>query len=242
MKFILRTPLTYFLIIIIVVVAVFGDSLYYYLKSLNETDNEYNSIQALMAVISGFVNIITIIFLYVNYIQQNTQNKESTIDSNYNRTITIIYQQLDYSLKRFKPINGNSAYGYYISYVVDLSSNLNWNDIGAIEFKLKRIQKFNTIEHLDTLFKFLKNELSLYESVIIGNGFSKEIQLRLIKLVLWNFDPHLERTVKDFDLLFKKFKEYNGESIKNSEDKVQKQIQNIEQNLNEVLKFINNNF
>ncbi|GGE28125.1 hypothetical protein [Sphingobacterium cellulitidis] len=99
MKTILKSPLTYFLIAIILFVYLFGNNLYFYFKSLNQNDIEFPSIQALMAIIAGFINVVTIIFLYINYMQQKDLILNQNQDAEFNRVLDITYKQIDIANK-----------------------------------------------------------------------------------------------------------------------------------------------
>lgn len=87
-------PYVAFILIILVVTSPWwGIRLYEYWTGFLVTDNRFEAIGTVIAYVGGVINIVTIIFLYINFHQQKQDNLKKDKETEFNRLVNIIYKQ-----------------------------------------------------------------------------------------------------------------------------------------------------
>jgi len=81
-----------------------GYAIYSHWKSIGINDEQgYNSINAVIALLSLGFNIVTVIFVYATYQTSNKQLLDSNKNTEYNRALDNIYKQMEYTKQFFAP-------------------------------------------------------------------------------------------------------------------------------------------
>lgn len=196
--------LIYILIgIICLLVIILIVNLYLYWKSTVNDNNGYNSINALIALLALLVNIITIFFLYFNYQQQqkhiNKQEdelKNNRNDIEFNRTLDIIYKQLEYSQRKFSLLNLSNNLKEFVE-------NLTDNRFYSFTFNITLDKELLSVNRI---LELLIKELELYNKIINSSKLDKDVKDYLIELVVKNIYPKLDEAIDNLQNKYKAFK------------------------------------
>lgn len=96
---------TAIVISILILSAVIGHTIYSHWKSNGiDDENGYNSINAVIALISLAFHIITVMFIYATYQSSLRQNHDSSKNIEYDRALDNIYRQLAYTKQSHLPL------------------------------------------------------------------------------------------------------------------------------------------
>ncbi|VTP97570.1 hypothetical protein [Sphingobacterium daejeonense] len=190
----------YFILPIILFIVVYlGVYNMFYDSSPKQKDANDTTIQFILLL----AGIITIIVLFINFFIQKKQLKEQKDESEYNkqnsefnRALSIIYQQLEYTNKRLStikykiPFNENTVMGYINK------------DLDTIIKK-----KIYNKESTDIILRELTKEIDFFIEVINNHSLSKSKKIELNKIVYWNIGTELEEYITALSDLFDQYKE-----------------------------------
>ncbi|MBB1643636.1 hypothetical protein [Sphingobacterium sp. UME9] len=226
----------------------FGLALYDYWKKFIGDSSGYNSINAVVGVCVGILHILTLIFLYINFIQQRNQiedQKEELRDNKrdleFNRSIEVIYKQLEYCRPRFE----ESRFRDIIVGIGQDRINFRqfFNDISAPLRNRDRSFNFeptfftnNFVESVDILLNFLQSELSVFDKQISKTVFSDETELELVEIVTRNIDENLVDGLTNLQAVYRDFK--SSEHFDLLFNQFSSRFNNIEFNLLLVLSYL----
>lgn|SRR5690606_16994240 len=164
----------------------------------NEADKSlYNTIGNILSL---GINAMTIYFVYKSYIFQRKQIEEqkneleaNKQDGEFNRALTIIYQQLEYTNKRYKPVNNPIQLGNYLHYIVKATTEQP-ND------KLRIFRQHSN--NIKSFIKFFNLEFEIYKDVLNVESLSEESKQKLINIITWNIDTRFKSTLTKFRQLY----------------------------------------
>jgi len=191
----------------LIIFTAFIASFYCYYELFNQyLQSPTNSLEASNTTIQFILlvtGIITIVFLYINYQQQRNlirkQQKESEYNKEngeFNRALSIIYQQLEYSNKRLTtikyklPFDENTIMGYINK---DLDTTIE-----------KKTYNKNTT---DLVLRELTKEIDFFVEVINNHSLSISRKIELNKIVYWNIGTELEQYITGLSEIFEQNKE-----------------------------------
>ncbi|WP_343570962.1 hypothetical protein [Sphingobacterium sp.] len=98
MKYISSKIVRYFCLLLVLLVLTLpftGILLYDYWKGFVDDDKGYNSISVVISYAGGIVNLVTIIFLYINFREQREANDRNNQNTEYNRILDFIYRHFE---------------------------------------------------------------------------------------------------------------------------------------------------
>lgn len=173
-----------------------GTILYKYWSGFVDNANGYNSINAVIAYAGGVVNIITILFLFINYRQQKKQIENDRKDSEFNRALDIVYKQLEYSKRNLysKPYEG-----IYKKLMLDLIV-----EDYDINREILADDNESRCDH-SNLFEMLEKEIKPYQIIVTDNSLlTKNQKMLLGNLIGINFAERFDITIERFINLSKK--------------------------------------
>jgi len=200
----------YFILIFIVfavLVHLVGFSLYNYWKEFVPPNKEdsYDGISVTIAYAGGFLNIITIGFLLINYAQQRNQIKTNYQNTELNRVVDIIYRQLELTIPQIK----NKLYLHLYKLFSDFEMN-NGERLNSVDEDIEVFHSLlNTASHIEN-FLFIINNSSLdvkereYLRTIVFNNLNKDFfdvmdsfyNLTEKKRTMFNLTDTIDRILK----------------------------------------------
>ncbi|WP_313235687.1 hypothetical protein [Sphingobacterium multivorum] len=177
-----------FLVLFVLTLPLTGILLYNYWKGFINEEHGYNGINTVIAYAGGVINLITIIFLYINYIQQKEQIKKqdeelkaNKEDSEFNRALTIIYQQLEYSKNVFQ--DNLDTINVFKKEIMTLNEfyNILYYNSKVIRFMINIKYEITLIERL-----LAKSQLSTEDKQYFNKIFPSNIPYDY-KLIIYQF-------------------------------------------------------
>ncbi|WP_099369840.1 hypothetical protein [Sphingobacterium sp. 1.A.5] len=189
--------IAFFLIALVILSPLWGISIYEYWTGFIDTNNRFEAIGTVIAYVGGVINIVTIAFLYINFHQQKEDNFKKDQELEYNRALDIVYRQLEFTNKRFKPINQKVNYNRYTNYINSPVREERNNNLK----ESYNIFLLNSHEIL-YFFQFLNKEFSAYKKLLNVRGLSHDHKLKLVYIILWNIDVKLESNIERFYTLY----------------------------------------
>ena len=167
-------------------------------------------------ILSLGINAVTIFFVFKTYKSQKDQIEfqqkeieDNKKDVEFNRALEIIYRQLQYTEKRFNPVNNAIQKGRYYNYInasVLESKNNNFKEVERIFFS----------NRLDILYniQFFNSEFEMIKDILDVEGLPKEARIKLINIYCWNIDKKLRSNLLELRKLFEfYFEEENKEKV-----------------------------
>lgn len=95
----ISNKITWLISLVLVVFVIFlpfmGLYLYKYWKGFVNDEHGYNSISSVISYVGGVLNIITIIFLFLNYREQRDSIVKTNHNTEYNRVLDFIYRHFE---------------------------------------------------------------------------------------------------------------------------------------------------
>lgn len=180
------------LILFVLALPFIGVKIYNYWAEFIPDKDGYNGISATIAYIGGILNIITIIFLYVNYREQKRQNEDQQQDVEFNRAIDLVYKQLEHTLKLKDQFLVGSNKAVYISLVQNKVELSHFGSSPLIYLKK---------EGVDEILSYYDREFDIYNSILVS--VKDQIKRRkLSQIVFRNISIHLH---DNFSLFLKAY-------------------------------------
>ncbi|MBL1408821.1 hypothetical protein [Sphingobacterium faecale] len=169
-----------------------GVKIYNYWAEFIPDKDGYNGISATVAYIGGILNIITIIFLYVNYREQKRQNEDQQQDTDFNRAIDLVYKQLEHTLKlKDQFLEGDNRPLYY---------NLIHNKAKPEHLGHSPVEYFKS-KGVDEIFSYYIGEFDIYNSILVSVK-DRIKRKKLSQIIFRNISIHLH---ENFSLFLKAY-------------------------------------
>lgn len=238
-----KSRLFYIGIAVVGPLAVFMSALllYCYWKGKIDDTSGYNSVSAIIAGVALVVNLVTVILVYYTFKLQSDEIKRNRKDVEFNRALDIIYQQLEYTKKRFIPETKSYTYSYYITILIEVAENYNFYNEQEVEniFVYKKLEALNTLEGIDNVLSFLEVEFRLYTNIL--KGLDNVQKLKLINIITWNIDVKLEETIRVLHQIYFRYKTSYRTNLRDEEE-YQIVDGNIVTNFEKIINFLNADF
>ena len=155
--------------------SVIGFSIYSYWKGSGiDDDKGYNSINAVIALLSLAFSIITVIFVYATYQSSLTQIKDNNKNIELDRTLDNIYRQLEFTVQKHS--DKHDVYSSILTKLDDTIESLFYNLHGSRRF-------------LDDYC----SELELYIWIVEKPTLSWEDKSFLLNIVFRNYSEVVKR-------------------------------------------------
>lgn len=157
------------LIFLVISTPVTGILLYNYWKGFIGSGHSFDGISAVISYASGIINIVTIIFLYINFHQQKLDNQKKDKETEFNKIVQLVQNQLVFTKEALKDKTIKSS---DINFFKDVSFAFTGNiyDFIYIIYRQVNIYKRYLNNNLDD------NDKSLIFSLICTNFLDDYIE------------------------------------------------------------------
>lgn len=222
-----------------------GLYLYKYWKGFVNDDNGYNSISSVISYVGGILNIITIIFLFLNYREQRVSIVKTNHNTEYNRVLDFVYRHFEKTKGDLNELSKTRTYTdsrQIINFTLeDCNRHLSaiirgvhpTNNIGIfIEEDINTIEHFKKyIGRLDTYVSRFDKIINIYKILIDLNNELDNNNKKLLNLIirdlffenelhyLHRYNQYLNTYNDKFSNLYEEF--YKKKSMQNHIDNAQ---------------------
>lgn len=187
------------LIILVISTPITGIFLYNYWKGFIGSGHSFNGIIAVISYVSGIINIVTIIFLYINFHQQKLDNQKKGKETEFNKIVQLVQNQLVFTKEALKDIKYNRT---DLKHIKDVSIDFTgiYYDMITIIYRQVNIYKRFLNNNLDD------NDKALIFSLICTNFLDEYIEdikhiNSIYENVKGNVTDKIKQVVEDYEIL-----------------------------------------